>query len=439
MRAPALLFAASALLFAPSTVWAQNLAPDQFDVVPDEEPRAGTSALQPTDWLTLSGELRERATLISDVNFDPDQEDNGWFWTQRLSVTSDVEATPWLRGRLTLLSALTEGGPEGPIERNDLGVQEGYIDIGPTDAFLRVGRQEFVLGSYRLVANREGTNVRRTWDGVRASFARNDWQFDTFALQEVLVEPEGVFNDDSDDSRRLAGVYATGPAPIGSIDLYYLYAEFEDKETIETVADEERHSIGVRSFGEIGQAFWNWEAIYQFGEQGEFDISAWTVAANTGYRFSNLPWSPEFLFSTNIASGDDEQGDGTLGTFNALFPRGSYFSELAQFGPSNFYNVHPYIKAHPREDILIFVDVNFLWRLEEADGIYGPPGNIIRRGGTTDAHFVNTSVSAGIEWEATEHLFFSTLYTRAEAGQFIEDTGPSASIDFVEFTARVRF
>ena len=440
MRTIGILFIGSLLVAATTSARAQNLSPDQFDIVQEEEnAMESPSPLRPLEWLTLSGELRERATLISDINFDPDEEHNGWFWTQRLSLTGDADLTSWLRGRITLLSALSEGGEEGPVERNNLAVQEQYVEIGPEDLFLRIGRQELVLGSSRLVANREGTNVRRTWDGIRGTLTLRDWKFDAFGLQEVEVEPEGIFNDESGNNQRLAGLYVTGPAVLGSIDLYYLYAEFEDRISIETLGDEERHTVGVRSFGEMGQAFWNWEGIYQFGEHGSFDISAWSVAANTGYRTQDLPWSPEILLSVNIASGDKEQGDGNLGTFNALFPRGSYFSELAQFGPSNFYNVHPYVKAHPHEDVLVFVDVNFLWRLEEEDGIYGPPGNIIRQGTGTDARYVNTSISAGIEWEATDHLFLSTLFTRAEAGAFIEETGPSTSINFLEFTARVRF
>ena len=430
------------LLAAPmSDVWAQNQTPDQFDVTTTEE--NAEPSLTPFEWLDLSGELRERATFISDIEFDPANEDNGVFWTQRLSLTGDITIAPWLRSRVTFLSALQEGGELSPVERNVLDLQEGYVEIGQNAAFLRVGRQELKLGSSRLVSDRNGTNVKRTWDGVRASVDLDAWRIDAFGLQEVRVDQTGVFNDNSSDERLLAGLYATRPILIGEIDLYYLYAEFGDRETIEATGDQRRHSIGARSFGERGNIFWNWEAVYQFGAQesaaGDVDISAWTLAANTGYRFANLPWSPEILLSTNVASGDDERGDGRLGTFDALFPRGSYFSELALLGPSNFFNVHPYLKAHPRDDLLVFVDVNFFWRLDTDDGVFGPAGNVIRPGGASDARFVNTSVSAGIEWEANEHLFFSVLYTHSEPGRFIIETGPSDPIDFVEFTASFRF
>lgn len=432
-----LFFLLLCLALTPSLALAQNQSPDQFEVTIPEAKANDPLALFP--WLQLSGEVRERATFISDIEFDPDNEFNGWFWTQRLSLTGDIEATPWLRGRVTVQSALQEGGDISPVERNVFDLQEGWVEIGNEDAFLRLGRQEFQLGSARLLSARNGTNVKRTWDGGRGFVRLDDWTVDAFGLVEVEVEQTGVFNDFGDYDNTLAGAYVTGPAPLGKVDLYYLYSAFDDRTTIENTANQQRHSVGIRSFGEYGPIFWNWEAIYQFGQQGDIDISAWTVAANTGYRFNDLPWSPEFLLSTNVSSGDDEQGDGTLGTFDALFPRGSYFSELALLGPSNFYNIHPYLKAHPRDDVLIWVDVNFYWRFDPDDAIYGPPGNIIRVPGGSDEPFVNTSFSAGIEWEATENIFLSLLYTHSAPGAFIEATGPDASINFLEFTLSYSF
>ncbi|MEO1242516.1 MAG: alginate export family protein [Pseudomonadota bacterium] len=390
-------------------------------------------------WLHFSGQLRERATYLSAIEYDAESEDAGWFWTQRARITADAEAASWLRARASVVSALQEGGEITPIERNDLDLQEGFIEFGPENSYLRFGRQEIRLGSQRLVAVRDGTNVRRTWDGARARFKAGAWDLDAFALRLVDVDIGGVFNDGRNEGRELAGFYATGPAPLGEVDLYYLYAEFDARETIEGIAIERRHSLGARVFGDSGRWFWDWEAIYQFGEQGANDVSAWTIAANTGYRFEGARWSPEIMLSTNIASGDSDPGDGTLETFNALYPRGSYFSENALLGPGNFFNIHPYLRARPRDDLLVFIDANFFWRLETADGVYGPPGNLVRAPLGSDARFVDVSVSVGAEWEATENIFLSLLYTHSEPQRFIQETGPDNPVDFAEFTVAFSF
>lgn len=389
--------------------------------------------------LTLSGELRERVTFTSDIEFDPDLEGDGLFWTQRLAVRADADISPQLRARLTVQSGLFEGEDGNPVERNDLGIQEAFVEIGPSNAFVRLGRQELNLGSARLVSARDGTNIRRTWDGARAIVQLGAYQASALVLSEVDVAPSGIFNDPVAEGDLLAGAYLTGPAPLGQFDAYFLFSKFDDRQTIENLADQDRYTIGLRAFGEAGSIFWNWEAMYQFGSQGDVDISAWSVAANTGIRFEHLPWRPEIMLSANVASGDDERDDGTLGTFDALFPRGSYFSELAMLGPSNFYNIHPYLTVHPAPGLTTFVDVNFYWRYDRDDAIYGPPGNIIRSPDGSDARYVTTSVSAGAEWEASENILLSLLFTNAAPGRFIEETGPDETINFIEFSARYTF
>lgn len=448
---------------------AENLTPLQFEVVEPEvaAPGADDRADDAPAW-RVYGELRQRATWRSNVEFDPENDaENGLFWTQRLSVGGDARIAPWLGAHATLLSALQEGIAASPIENNSLDLQEAWLSIGPggVDArgghWLRIGRQELVLGAQRLVGSRNGTNVKRTWDGLRASLDVGAWNVQALGLREVRVQTNGLFNDDSSDGPRLAGVYASGPARatgnvedgtetagppgvaprrVGRLDAYYLFAAFDARTTVEGTAEQSRHTLGLRSFGEAGAWFWNWEGMYQFGRHGSADIAAWSVAANTGHRFDDAPWRPELLLSTNVASGDGRSDDGRLGTFDALFARGSYFSELALLAPSNFFNVHPYLKVHPRADMLAFVDVNFYWRLRESDGVYVNPGRLLRAPSGSRERFVNLSVSAGVEWEPRDALFLSLLYTHAAPQAFIEETGPpAAAIDFLEFTVRLRF
>ncbi|MEM1432499.1 MAG: alginate export family protein [Pseudomonadota bacterium] len=422
----------------PAVSWSasENLSPQQFEVIEqarqaEREPHFG-----------LSVELRERATYLSNPEFDGDAEDDGWFWTQRLSVTGDFRANDWLGGRLTLLSAVQNGIADSPIEENVLDAQEAFLDIGtPERASLRVGRQELVLGSQRLIGSRAGTAVKRTWDGVRGTLNRVSWRLDALLLREVRVTMDGVFNDDSHDGAELAGIYATGgPAALpGRFDAYYLRTRFEDRATIEGVADQDRHSIGLRYFGEAEAWFWNWEAFYQFGDHGRADISAWSLAGNTGYRFREQPWQPEYLLSINVSSGDRQTGDGKLGTFDALFARGSYFSELALLAPSNFFNVHQYLRVQPRRSVGAFVDLNVYWRTETADGVYANPTRLLRPPADSDERLVNISLSAGLEWTPNDTVFLSLLYTHAAPQQFLEETGSAEDINFLEFTLRLRF
>lgn len=429
------LCALGALALCATDAGAENLTPEQFRVTRDAPERSGSA-------LTFSAVLRERATYLSSIEFDDDAADAGAFWSQRAALSAEGQFSPRWRGRLTMLSAIQRGIEDSPVERNLLDVQEGFVEVDVTpDAWLRVGRQELVLGSQRLIGSRNGTNVKRTWDGLRWSSALGDWHVDALAMREVRVASNGILNDDSGGGPALAGLYATGSIESlpGHVDLYYLYTGFENRRTIEGTADQDRHTVGLRSFGDAGRWFWNWEAIAQFGEHGDSDIGAWSLATNTGYRFDDRRWRPELMLSVNVASGDSGAGDGDLGTFDALFARGSYFSELALLAPSNFINVHPYLKFHPTEHLSAFVDLNLYWRMDTDDGVYANPTRLLRTPSGSGERFVNVSLSAGVEWESGEHWFVSGLFTHAAPQDFIEATGSADDIQFVELTVRFRY
>ncbi|MEL7448692.1 MAG: alginate export family protein [Pseudomonadota bacterium] len=401
---------------------------------------AGSAAQASADagaW-QFSGHLRERFTYASALDFDENAPDAGSNWAQRLALTADYASGKALSGRVTLLSALQQGMQTSPIEQNNLDLQEAWLQLDVGGAGFRFGRQEVVLGSQRLVGSRDGTNVRRTWDGVRTVFDVAEWHVDLVGLQLVDVEPTGAFNDTSDKDRLLAGLYGTRDFGWSGLDLYYLYARFDERFTIEGLANQERHSIGARVFGERGRAFWNWEAIYQFGRHGTDDIRAWTLATNTGLRFDGA-WSPELMLSANVASGDSARDDGRLETFDALYPRGNYFSELAQLGPANFFNVNPYLTVTPTDRMQVSVDLNLYWRLETSDGIYGPPGNLIRPPGGSDERFVNTALSATIEWKVHRHFLLGLALTHSRPEAFVEETGTADISNFAQFTIDARF
>jgi hypothetical protein len=111
-----------------------------------------------------------------------------------------------------------------------------------------------------------------------------------------------------------------------------------------------RHSIGARLSRLVAELKPGWdfdyEGLWQFGTFGSANISAWTVASETGYRFPNVPLKPRFSVKADVSSGDDPRTT-TLGTFNPLFPKGNYFGVLAAAGPGpiNFIDIHPRAEA----------------------------------------------------------------------------------------------
>lgn len=384
------------------------------------------------DDFDFSVHLRENATYASAINFDKENPLIGLFYSQRLALDGKYRINDNWQVEGRLLSALQLGKRISPIERNNLDIQIGLIKYTQGATSIQFGRQEAKFGAQRLLGTRDGTNVRRVWDGIRWTQGfTNDKKADFFALQLVDVEPNGIFNDSSNGKRKIYGAYSQLLLLDTNIDLYLINHKRTSSNSIEGVGRENRTSIGARLSADREKYFWDWEVIYQFGNLGESEIDAWTLATNTGYRFeSERNW--EAVLSMNIASGDKRIGDSKLGTLNGLYPRGNYFSEASILGPSNFYNFHPYLRFEVIPSIQVTVDLNFYWRLERADGVYGPSGNLIRRPNDSTSHFVNLALSTRVVWNISDKLNANMLFTHSKPQDFLKESGVADTTNYVE-------
>jgi hypothetical protein len=323
----------------------------------------------------------------------------------------------------------------GPIDQSRVDMLQGFAEIGVGPVTLRGGRQMLSLGTERLVGTRYGPNTPLAFDGVRGSVRLGKGaKLDLFAVDPV--QPGlASFDDRTSPTRMLWGAYATLPG----LDFYYLGYRNRAARFGGLTGREVRHSIGTRSHGVGGDWHWNVEGVYQFGHYKEERISAWTLGTEVGRTFPNLPLSPDTALRFNIVSGDRRQGDGKLGTFNALFPKGKYFGELSPVGPTNIINLNPRISAPLGSGFSTSVAANAYWRFSRQDGVYDIPGNLIRAAGDSRARFIGKEVEATLAWQATPELELSTSLSFFAPGAFIRDTGPAKTIAMTGLEANFRF
>lgn len=406
----------------------------------------------PDRYLTIGGEVRQRYEYTNSPTFGQDPQDKRGVFLQRYSLFGDLHWNRHLRFFGQLTSGLEAGRAEGPspVDENKLEWQNAFVDLSSDnwdgrEATLRLGRQEVVLGSGRLVDVREGPNVRRAFDGVSGFVIDDHWRVDVVAVRPRLDRP-GIFDDETNDDQVLWGIYSVLKKPLrsvgnlpGNFDFYYLGYENENSTYFQGTAPENRHSLGARYWGDAGSWSWNWETLYQFGDFGSGSINAWTLATDTAYQWTDVRWQPTVKLSINIASGDDDPDDSELGTFNPLYPRGNYFSEAAVFGPRNFYNFNTFLNLQPTEALAITTDLNFFWRLETEDGLYSPGGQIIRGPNDSDAHFAATALSLTVEYTFYRGLVFTAINTIGKPERFLRETGASKSLNFTELTLQYRF
>jgi hypothetical protein len=375
-------------------------------------------------YFSLGGNFRERINVYDNdlMGFNP--HGDGTQFLHRFLVHADFHATDNFRTFVQLGSYLSnnDGLETGPFDKNSVDLQQGFVDLHYKTLTTRLGRQEFSLGSSRLISVREGQNVRRAFDGMRVMLQGDNLDVDVFGFEEVEVKQNG-FDDTANAKEKVWGINGKWTFNPTKAEFYYIGLRRRDAAYQQMIADENRHSFGTRLFGSHAGWDWNYEGIYQTGSFGNLSINAWTVASITGFTFHSLKWMPRLALSANIASGDDNPKDKELNTFNPLYPNLSYFEEAAILAPQNFFNLDPNLSFQPFESIRFSLDWNFFWRLSKNDAVYVRGLNPLIQTLGVGGHFVTHALTGNVEWEINKHLGLGLSYSHFFAGQVIEQAG----------------
>src|SRR6185312_11925236 len=106
----------------------------------------------------------------------------------------------------------------------------------------------------------------------------------------------------------------------------------------------------------------NYEPTFQWGSFKSYDIRAWAVSTETGYRIDSAPLSPRFSLRALALSGDRNPSGNTLGTFNSIYERGPYFSYAELFARRNLIALQPSATLKLKKSVSLNINPAFLWR-----------------------------------------------------------------------------
>ena len=250
-------------------------------------------------------------------------------------------------------------------------------------------------------------------------------------------------DDDPDPDQTLWGLYSVLQIPsIQSLklDLYYLGLDRDEAEFDQGIADETRHTVGTRIWGQAFGWDYNFELVYQFGTFGAGNIHAWTVASDSGYT---ITWGSgqklRFGLRADITSGDKDPNDPDLQTFNPLLPKGAYFGLISSAGPSNHRDLHLSIRFWPTQKVSIEFDWLFYWRHSLDDGLYAVPVSILRTGQNSRARFVGHQPGLEIVWQIDRHVSITGNYAYFFAGPFLKETPPGEDIRYLAAWVTYKF
>jgi len=307
-----------------------------------------------------------------------------------------------------------------------------------------MGRHEMDLGAGRLISSGEGLNVKRSLDGARLIWKRQKWTTNA-QVDKLTSVKRGIFNDTPDPSLTLWGIGTTRARLTGRGGESAFYIGLDRKRGIfdQGIGRETRHTFGVRSFGQLRRLDYNFDA---FGQLGNFkssgiesNIRAWAFSSDSGYTPGQSKLKPRLGLRADITSGDKNPKDHVLQTFNPLLPGTAYSDTIGLIGAPNSIALFPNVRLVSKSKLTMTMGSAFFWRESTRDGIYGINVTPLRSGQLSRAHFVGSLPSFRLDWPIQRHWSYTVIMSRFETAQFLKETPPGKSTNYITTWATFKF
>ncbi|MGV8921576.1 MAG: alginate export family protein [Pseudomonas sp.] len=387
------------------------------------------SSDDPQRYLSLGFTLRERFEINGASGFGSKDVARDEYLIQRFQVHADLHFNEnWRLFTQLEDSRAFDKTTLSPADQDKLDLRLAFLEYTKhidTNTFrARVGRQDFAFDLQRFISSRDGPNIRQSFDAVWADWETGLWRFIGLASQPVQYFDDHSFDDKSNGTFRFHMLRAERLI-FGKNELsaYYALYERDVANYLDANGSEHRNVFDARLGGAALGYDWDIEAMGQTGTVGPKDIRAWAGGSRVGYTFNEVQWKPRVGLQFDIASGDKHPGDGTLGTFNPLFPNGYYFSLAGYTGYTNLIHLKPSLTFKPIDKLSVLTAVGLQWRQTTADAVYVQPNVPIA--GTAGKGGRWTGVYQQLR---TDYAFNGNLSGAVEAvhydvGQAIRDAG----------------
>lgn len=399
--------------------------------------------------LRFGGEIRLRMEDFRNRNWE---EEDVRFYSQRISFHTNLNLGKYVRIYGELYHGFISLDEKEFAQSDQLDWHQGFIEIkiplNQKGLNLRFGRQEMAFGATRFVGIREGPNIRRSFDMGRGIFQNSHSKLEVFFGREVLPgfgsfdNQFSLFQGENVQNPRLWGLYSQFGVKndLGKTELYYLGFTSSQSFFNDSNGEDERHSLGIRRFGKIGNKFrYNTELIFQFGETGGKNARAWAFETDWQYQFYDKKWHPTIGLKLDVLSGDRSFGDDEIQTFNPLFTNPGYYSLAGIIAPVNLIEFHPFISIRPIEKLTLYVEWASFFRYSKNDGVYAPTRFLNREGQQSEERFIGNQLGAKLSFEFDRHFDLDLDYSFFLPGSFLESTGSHLNMMHIAPTLSYKF
>lgn len=426
---------------------------DNFSMFKNDGLKKGFSRLKyislgNKNYISFGGELREQFQLFKNINFgdvppgypaiNPKQ------LNHRLMVHANIELGTHFRFFIQLNNTLRFFNPNLPvpeIDENQLSLHQAFAELKLKRWNFRLGRQELLYGNHRLITVREGPNTRLAFDGLLIKRTIKNGAIDFFALTKVTSK-KFVF-DDQGFNEGLIGIYGTQYFYKRKLGVDYYAVNFQSRLRKYNYSSgfENRQTYGLRFFSNCKKINFEIEGAYQSGKFGNLNIDAFSILADVNVVI--YPSKKGIVgIAVNSASGDRNNADGKLNTYNLLFAKPAYGLSIP-IGSTNMMSIYPYIKINPVKKLNMLAQVFFLARYSDQDGTYSP--GMIENRPRPEMIFGSGSKSLGFfcvletNYQQSKNLSFSVDASYFKAGNYPKETGKGKNITYMSFKSTFKF
>jgi hypothetical protein len=225
----------------------------------------------------------------------------------------------------------------------------------------------------RLIGNAEWTPFERSFDGVRAEFARPTWR----AHAAFVMPTQGAFEESASPTMGKVQVTTVG----WSTKRAALFAHnYRDRRAVTARPDNtglvpEQVHVVVRTFGASAQfagvRFWG---AVQNGEWFGDPHRAFSTSIDAGHQWQRRRWRPAIRGGLLHASGDRDPNDRRHGTFFPMLPTTRPDVLRGTFSHMNLRDVYVVATVEPRDFLSFRTEVHHLALAHRLDGWYSGTG-----------------------------------------------------------------
>jgi hypothetical protein len=378
----------------------------------------------------------------------------------RNRLWADAWYEDWVRvyGEFIYAESLGQDLPPYPRDINRGDMEQLFADIklfehDGNPVYVRLGRQELLYGSQRMISPNDWGDNRVRFQGVKAFYRSDKLDADLFVVQPVI--PQASRFDPVDNNALFTGLWFTyKPKKAHFIDAYYLNLDNTSTNIGQfRVGAFNVNTIGGRYTGRSDGGFlWDLEGAIQFGNHVDQSIIAQMFTTYFGYNWKDVWATPTLWVGYDYASGDpDPNQTGQRRTFNQLFAFGHYYLGFVDFvGRQNIHDWTVQGYAYPANWITTGIQYH-VFRLDSNKDFLYPgtvpglnqrqfPGALPRRDPTGLAgDDVGTEIDVLINFHLTQRQDIFITYSHFFPGAFFRATGPSNAVDYLYLQYSMRW